>query len=200
TRDLDTRHWVWALRSSPVRVLFPSGQVEEQKHAPDKKPHKAVPQAGFEEQRHKHHLEISPSQTPHTWEEAGLYCDKAFPGDRRLSSVMTIVNRLEYIKELWVDQLKGASLIKVKFEYIKDWSYLVTPQGIMGIFAKPDPVKVTYPKTQLYHSLPLVLICDNLHDSGDLGMILRSAAGTGCSKVLLTKGCVDAWKPKVLRS
>ncbi|XP_054525736.2 rRNA methyltransferase 3, mitochondrial isoform X1 [Pan troglodytes] len=69
-----------------------------------------------------------------------------------------------------------------------------------GIFAKPDHVKMTYPKTQLQHSLPLLLICDNLRDPGNLGTILRSAAGAGCSKVLLTKGCVDAWEPKVLRA
>lgn len=41
-------------------------------------------------------------------------------------------SRLDYIKELPTDKLKGVSLIKVKFEDIKDWSDLVTPQGIMG--------------------------------------------------------------------
>lgn len=41
-------------------------------------------------------------------------------------------SRLEYIKELPVDKLKGVSLIKVKFEDIKDWSDLVAPQGIIG--------------------------------------------------------------------
>ncbi|XP_026373587.1 rRNA methyltransferase 3, mitochondrial isoform X3 [Ursus maritimus] len=59
---------------------------------------------------------------------------------------------------------------------------------------------MTYPETQLRHLLPLLLICDNLRDPGNLGTILRSAAGAGCSKVLLTKGCVDAWEPKVLRA
>lgn len=233
-RDLEARRWVRALRRSPVRVLFPSGQVEERKRAPVKPP-REVPEAGSQEQRQKAPLETSPSQTPDPWEEAGLRYEKAFPGDRRLSSVMTIVksrpfrekqgkillegrrliadalkagavpkvfffSRLEYVKELPVDKLKGVSLIKVKFEDIKDWSDLVTPQGIMGIFAKPDSVKMTYPKSQLHHSLPLVLICDNLRDPGNLGTILRSAAGAGCSKVLLTKGCVDAWEPKVLRA
>ncbi|XP_069883523.1 rRNA methyltransferase 3, mitochondrial isoform X2 [Dipodomys merriami] len=59
---------------------------------------------------------------------------------------------------------------------------------------------MTYPETQVHNSLPLLLICDNLRDPGNLGTILRSAAGAGCSKVLLTKGCVDAWEPKVLRA
>ncbi|XP_073735423.1 rRNA methyltransferase 3, mitochondrial isoform X2 [Callorhinus ursinus] len=231
---LDGRRWVRALRRNPVRVVFPSGQVVERKPGPGKQPRRAAAEASPSEQRPKQPLQVSPSQTPCTWEESGLRYDKALPGDRRLS-VMTIVksrpfrekqgkillegrrliadalkagavpkvfffSRLEYIKELPIDKLKGVSLIKVKFEDIKDWSDLVTPQGIMGIFAKPDHVKMTYPETQLRHLLPLLLICDNLRDPGNLGTILRSATGAGCSKVLLTKGCVDAWEPKVLRA
>lgn len=84
TRDVDARRWVRALRRSPVRVLFPSGQVEERKRAPDKQPRKAVPKASSQGQRQKQPLETAPSQTLHTWEEAGLRYDKAFPGDRRL--------------------------------------------------------------------------------------------------------------------
>ncbi|XP_015292907.3 rRNA methyltransferase 3, mitochondrial isoform X1 [Macaca fascicularis] len=233
--DLDARRWVRALRRSAVKVVFPSGEVVERKRAPGKQPRKAASEASAQEQREKSPLEESTSHAPSTWEESGLRYDKAYPGDRRLSSVMTIVksrpfrekqgkillegrrlitdalkagavpkmfffSRLEYLKELPVDKLKGVSLIKVKFEDIKDWSDLVTPQGIMGIFAKPDHVKMAYPKTQLQHSLPLSLICDNLRDPGNLGTILRSAAGAGCSKVLLTKGCVDPWEPKVLRA
>uniref|UniRef100_A0A8C3VR22 RNA 2-O ribose methyltransferase substrate binding domain-containing protein n=1 Tax=Catagonus wagneri TaxID=51154 RepID=A0A8C3VR22_9CETA len=234
-RDFDARRWVRALRRSPVKVVFPSGQVVERKPSPVKQPRKAVAEASSREQRQKQPLQVPASQTPSTWEESGLRYDKAFPGDKRLSSVMTVVksrpfrekqgkillegrrliadalkagavpkifffSRLEYIKELPIEKLKGVSLIKVKFEDIKDWSDLVTPQGIMGIFAKPDHAKMTYPETQLCHTLPLLLICDNLRDPGNLGTILRSAAGAGCSKVLLTKGCVDAWEPKVLRA
>ncbi|XP_029068097.1 rRNA methyltransferase 3, mitochondrial isoform X1 [Monodon monoceros] len=235
TWELDARRWVRALRRSPVKVVFPSGQVVERKPGPGKQPRKAAAEATPREQRLKQSRQVPPSQTPSTWEESGLRYDKAFPGDKRLSSVMTVVksrqfrekqgkillegrrliadalkagavpkvfffSRLEYIKELPIEKLKGVSLIKVKFEDIKDWSDLVTPQGIMGIFAKPDHVKMTYPETQLLHTLPILLICDNLRDPGNLGTILRSAAGAGCSKVLLTKGCVDAWEPKVLRA
>ncbi|NXI64268.1 MRM3 methyltransferase, partial [Anseranas semipalmata] len=105
-----------------------------------------------------------------------------------------------HLKELPEAQLKRASLVKVKFEDIKSWSDLVTPQGLIGIFSKPDHAKMSFPAAQLASSLPMVLICDNIRDPGNLGTVLRSAAGVGCEKVLLTKGCVDPWEPKVLRA
>ncbi|XP_069082474.1 rRNA methyltransferase 3, mitochondrial [Pleurodeles waltl] len=107
---------------------------------------------------------------------------------------------LDHLKELPLPHLKHVQLIKVRFEEIKMWSDLVTPQGVIGIFARPDHSKMSYPVSQVDYSLPLTLICDNVRDPGNLGTILRSAAGAGCSKVLLTKGCVDAWEPKVLRA
>ncbi|KFV50443.1 RNA methyltransferase-like 1, partial [Tyto alba] len=105
-----------------------------------------------------------------------------------------------HLKELPEAELKRANLVKVKFEDIKSWSDLVTPQGLIGIFSKPNHAKMSYPAAQLSSSLPLLLICDNIRDPGNLGTILRSAAGAGCEKVLLTKGCVDPWEPKVLRA
>lgn len=106
----------------------------------------------------------------------------------------------EQLKELPARKLKGAQLIKVKFEEIKTWSDVIAPQGVIGIFSRPDHAKLVYPEVQQKHLLPLSLICDNIRDPGNLGTILRSAAGAGCCKVLLVKGCVDAWEPKVLRA
>ncbi|CAI9547978.1 unnamed protein product [Staurois parvus] len=110
-------------------------------------------------------------------------------------------SRVDQLKALPTDKLQKANLVKVKFQDISMWSDVVTPpQGIIGIFRKPDHVKMTFPETQLKNTLPLSLICDNIRDPGNLGTILRSAAGAGCNKVLLTKGCVDAWEPKVIRA
>ncbi|XP_072272424.1 rRNA methyltransferase 3, mitochondrial [Pyxicephalus adspersus] len=109
-------------------------------------------------------------------------------------------SRVDQLKALPSDKLLKANIVKVKFEDISLWSDVVTPQGLMGIFRKPDHVKMKYPETQVKNTLPLSLICDNIRDPGNLGTILRSAAGAGCNKILLTKGCVDAWEPKVIRA
>ena len=44
------------------------------------------------------------------------------------------------------------------------------------------------------------LILDGLQDPGNLGSILRSAAGAGITQVFCSEGTCTAWSPKVLRA
>ncbi|KAJ3590061.1 hypothetical protein NHX12_008018 [Muraenolepis orangiensis] len=124
-----------------------------------------------------------------------LICDALEAG---ANPQMVFFSRVEKLCELPLDKLKRATLVKVKFEEIKIWSDLVAPQGVIAIFSRPDPERLTFPHT--HHTVPLSLICDNIRDPGNMGTILRSAVAAGCQDVLLTKGCVDAWEPKVLRA
>ncbi|XP_029302467.1 rRNA methyltransferase 3A, mitochondrial [Cottoperca gobio] len=124
-----------------------------------------------------------------------LICDALDAGANPQIVFFSTVDRL---RELPLDKLKRATLVKVKFEDIKLWSDVVAPQGVIAIFARPDPSRLNFANKG--HSVPLSLICDNIRDPGNLGTILRCAAAAGCHDVLLTKGCVDAWEPKVLRA
>jgi TrmH family RNA methyltransferase len=67
-----------------------------------------------------------------------------------------------------------------------------TPPGIIGVFPKPQ---VTFSV-----SAERVLILDAVRDPGNLGTIIRTAAGAGVDTILLAPGCVDPYNPKVLRS
>ncbi|XP_034460431.1 rRNA methyltransferase 3A, mitochondrial [Hippoglossus hippoglossus] len=124
-----------------------------------------------------------------------LICDAL---DAGANPQMVFFSTVDRLRELPLDKLKRATLVKVKFEEIKIWSDLVAPQGVIAIFSRPDPSKLNFANTD--HSVPLSLICDNVRDPGNLGTMLRCAAAAGCHNVLLTKGCVDAWEPKVLRA
>ncbi|KAJ8267200.1 hypothetical protein GJAV_G00139660 [Gymnothorax javanicus] len=113
---------------------------------------------------------------------------------------MVFFSTVERLRQLPLDKLRRASLVKVKFEDIKMWSDVVAPQGVMAIFSRPDASRLVFPQQQCSQSLPLYLICDNVRDPGNAGTILRSAAAAGCHSVLLTKGCVDVWEPRVIRA
>ncbi|XP_016092198.1 rRNA methyltransferase 3A, mitochondrial-like [Sinocyclocheilus grahami] len=126
-----------------------------------------------------------------------LICDALSAG---AAPQMLFFSAVERLQELPLDKLQQAKLIKVRYEDMKTWSDLVTPQGVIAIFSKPDASRLVFPKDARLQSVPLFLLCDNIRDAGNLGTILRCAAAAGCDSVLLTKGCVDAWEPKVLRS
>jgi len=68
----------------------------------------------------------------------------------------------------------------------------VTPQGIAAILSLPVLSWPTQPT--------FLLVVDQLRDPGNMGTLLRSAAGAGVEGVIVPKGSVDPWSDKVLRA
>ena len=69
-----------------------------------------------------------------------------------------------------------------------------TPQGILAVFPFPSLARVQDDPA------PLALVVDRLRDPGNLGTLLRSAAGAGVNAVYLSPETVDPWNPKVVRA
>lgn len=90
-------------------------------------------------------------------------------------------------------------LVKVTYKEMKTYSTLKTPPGIMAIVKKPyqDDSKVS---NQESNNMPLILICDNVRDPGNMGTIIRTSAAAGIEKIILTEGCVDMWNQKVIKA
>eukprot|EP00903_Cladosiphon_okamuranus_P016190 g14941.t1 len=68
----------------------------------------------------------------------------------------------------------------------------VTSQGVVALVERPALL--------LPASLQTVLICDGIQDPGNLGTLVRTAAGLGVDGVVLTGTCVDFWSPKTVRA
>jgi TrmH family RNA methyltransferase len=67
-----------------------------------------------------------------------------------------------------------------------------TPQPVLAVFDIPDiadPLGVS-----------LILIADGIADPGNLGTVIRSAAGAGATAVMVGPGTVDPYNGKVVRS
>lgn len=71
-----------------------------------------------------------------------------------------------------------------------------TPQGILAL------VKMKEQSLEALEVKPdgFYLMLENLQDPGNLGTIIRSAYGFGVDAIFLTKGCVDLYSPKTVRS
>ncbi len=67
-----------------------------------------------------------------------------------------------------------------------------TPQGVIAV--------VKMQKDSNNKGGEFYLLCDKVQDPGNLGTIIRTAHAAGVSGIILTKGTVDVYNDKVLRS
>ncbi|MDH5536203.1 MAG: RNA methyltransferase [Betaproteobacteria bacterium] len=74
----------------------------------------------------------------------------------------------------------------------RELSPVTTPTGILAVVEIPAPKAVP-------RDIACCLLLEDIQDPGNLGGILRSAAAAGLEHVLLSRGCADAWSPRVLR-
>lgn len=77
-------------------------------------------------------------------------------------------------------------------------------QGVIGIFHMPLEEHMQHWLGKLHHAKPsetsLILALDDISDPGNMGTLCRSAAWFGFDGLLLGRGCVDLFNPKVVRS
>ncbi|OTF71419.1 rRNA methyltransferase 1, mitochondrial-like protein, partial [Euroglyphus maynei] len=99
-----------------------------------------------------------------------------------------------------VEQERTTKLIKVTNREMKIYSTLKTPPGIMAIVRRPNPEDFKINHEERNNTIPLILICDNVRDPGNMGTIIRTSAAAGIEKIISTEGCVDIWNQKVIKS
>jgi len=114
---------------------------------------------------------------------------------------------MTYLSESFCKQImetEPAYLDELPYEILadnvfKEAAETVTPQGILAIVKQPKYRLETLLAAGTDRPLR-ILFLENLRDPGNLGTILRTAEGAGMSGVILSKGSVDIFNPKVIRS
>lgn len=72
----------------------------------------------------------------------------------------------------------------------------MTPQGILCVM---DQFTYTL-KDLLIRRNPTIMVLEDLQDPGNLGTIMRTGEGAGIDGIVMSKGCVDIYNPKTIRS
>jgi len=121
-------------------------------------------------------------EIPADWEIINLFVSSSF-----------IREHHSFIKDIKIDKKNIIEVADKVFNAISD---TVTPQGILAvcrqkIFSLEDILSV---KNGFF------IILEEIQDPGNLGTIIRTADAAGADAIFLTKGSVDLYNPKVIRS
>ena len=111
------------------------------------------------------------------------------------------------IKEVYVSEsfykrcVEREKIERCNFEILSDdlfkkVSDTQTPQGILCVMEQYHyTLEDLFQKEQ-----PLFLILEDIQDPGNLGTMVRTAEGAGVDGIIMTKGTVDIYNPKTIRS
>ena len=81
-------------------------------------------------------------------------------------------------------------------ELFKKVSDTQTPQGVLCVMKQYH-----YSLEELFQKEnPVFLILEDIQDPGNLGTMVRTAEGAGVDGIIMTKGTVDIYNPKTIRS
>lgn len=94
----------------------------------------------------------------------------------------------EYVGEF----ASGMKIYKLRDDLLRELCSTEKPQGIVAV--------VGMKKVDMNFEGSFYLLCDKLQDPGNLGTIIRTAHAAGVDGIILTKGTVDIYNDKTIRS
>lgn len=135
---------------------------------------------------------------------------------------------LERLKEVYIEEKlyqdigadKGRAKLKEKLEECRKrgiftetvteevfdkMSDTKTPQGILCMierfsYKKEEMIENALIRKEEKGRAPLFLLLEDIQDPGNLGTMVRTAEGAGADGIFMTKGTVDIYNPKTIRS
>ncbi|NLM21567.1 MAG: RNA methyltransferase [Peptococcaceae bacterium] len=117
--------------------------------------------------------------------------------------IIYFVNNKEVNNLVEEASLLGITVQEVSGPVMKKMAATEEPQGILAVISMTPsdwPDIFGGPEKAFAKRDDIMLILDNIQDPGNLGTILRTALAADVRRIILTKGTVDLYNPKVLRS
>ncbi|MGC4103952.1 TrmH family RNA methyltransferase [Ferruginibacter sp.] len=93
-----------------------------------------------------------------------------------------------------LQQYSGMELFAVKDFELEKISMLTTPNNVLAVFKKKEPVQTLPVKGKI------TLVLDTIQDPGNLGTIIRTADWFGIENIVCSHACADMYNPKVVQS
>jgi len=128
--------------------------------------------------------------------EAGLYivegpkmCQEA---PREMVTNTFVTHKCVESNNSWLKDRQYEVVEERVFEKLSDTK---TPQGVMSVVKQPE-----YKLKDMLREGNLYVILEDIQDPGNMGTIVRTAEGAGVAGIIMTKGCVDIFNPKTIRS
>lgn len=121
----------------------------------------------------------------------GIRAVKEIPGHIKIQTLLVS----EGVEESHYEQVEAKEVLIMPESLFQSISETATPQGVMAIVQKVD---IALESLDLQNGPYLLL--ENLQDPGNLGTIIRTAHAFNFKGIFMTKGCVDLYSPKVVRS
>ncbi len=90
--------------------------------------------------------------------------------------------------------LEKFECVKVPNNIFKIITEVENPQGILAVVEKKSN------NDQIDYTQDIILALDDIQDPGNLGTIIRTADSVGLKQIIVSKGTVDAYNSKVIRS
>lgn len=109
------------------------------------------------------------------------------------------------LEKLSICREKGIFEEQVSDEVFRKASDTCSPQGILFVMEQFDySLEEMLSQAEKAYKAggdpPLFLVLEDIQDPGNLGTMLRTGEGAGVSGVVMSRGCVDIYNPKTIRS
>lgn len=112
-------------------------------------------------------------------------------------SLLREVYVTEEFSRKYADRLKGYSYELITEKVCCHLSDTKTPQGVVAVVGRRN---CSLEDMTGRDGKACIIVLENLQDPGNMGTVMRTAEAAGVTGIIMNKGTVDPYNPKVIRS